>query len=96
MRILHQAELGRCTRLHLQLQKAVWHADTQLCDTKKGPLGDLDDFLVVYAQTAASGIVLLTGSPVYNELSGRSCTSKFDRKVRLFFRVLSLLFDVKG
>ena len=52
--------------------------------------------LVGYAQTAAVGIVLLTGSLVYTELSGRSWTSKFDRKVCLFFGVLSLLFDVKG
>ncbi len=31
----------------------------------------------VYAQTAVVGIVLLTGSTVYTELSGRSRTSKF-------------------
>ena len=30
-----------------------------------------------YAQTAAVGIVLLTGSTMYTELSGRSRTSKF-------------------
>ena len=33
--------------------------------------------LVGYAQTAVVGIVLLTGSTVYTELSGRSWTSKF-------------------
>ena len=33
--------------------------------------------LVGYAQTAVVGIVLLTGSTVYTELSGRSRASKF-------------------
>ena len=41
-----------------------------------------------YAQTAAVGIVLLTGSTVYTELSWISCTSKFDSKVDLFFCIV--------
>ena len=52
--------------------------------------------LLGYAQTAAVGIVLLTGSTVYTELSGRSCTSKFDRKSSSVLLCLSLPFDVKG
>ena len=48
--------------------------------------------LVGYAQTAAVGIVLMTGSTEYTELSGNSWTSKFDRKVSLFFGVFSVDF----
>ena len=40
--------------------------------------------LVGYAQTAAVGSVLLIGSTVYTELSGRSGRLSFDRKVCLF------------
>ena len=51
--------------------------------------------LVGYAQTAAVGIVLLTGSPVYTELSGISFALKFDRKVDLFSS-LFLAFRCQG
>ena len=51
---------------------------------------------VGYAQTTAFGSVVLIASTVYTEFSGRSWTSKFDRKVGLFFGALSLPFDVKG
>ena len=40
--------------------------------------------LVGYAQTAAVGSVLMIGSTVYTELSGRSVRLSFDRKVCLF------------
>ena len=40
--------------------------------------------LVGYAQTAALGSVLLIGSTMYTELSGRSGRLSFDRKICLF------------
>jgi len=54
------------------------------CITPQPPI-----ILVGYAQTAAVVIVLLTASPVYTELSGRYCTSKFRGKCRVcvFVRV---------
>ena len=40
--------------------------------------------LVGYAQTAAVGSVLMIGSKVYTELSGRSGRLSFDRQICLF------------
>ena len=51
--------------------------------------------LVGYAQTAAVGIVLMTGSPVYTGLSGRSVRLSFDLKDDLFSS-LFLTFRCQG
>ena len=49
-----------------------------------------------YAQTAAVGIVLLTGSPVYTGLSDFLVHSSFITRVGLFSCVFSWLFEFKG
>ena len=47
--------------------------------------------IVSYAHTAAVEFVLLTGSTEYADLSGMPWTSKFGRKVCLFFCVCAFL-----
>ena len=47
-------------------------------------LPNISKILVGYAQTAAVGSVLMTGSTMYTKLSGRSGRLSFDRKVCLF------------
>ena len=51
----------------------------------------IHEILVGYAQTAAVGSVLLIGSTIYTELSGRSGRLSFDREVCLFVGCLLAL-----
>ena len=74
---------------------AMWLCGYQIfkssnCEISKRKFVGTQDFqtnskiLVGYAQTAAVGSVLLIGSTMYTELSGRSGRLSFDRKVCLF------------